>query len=369
MQISTEFGELPALDETAIAVFDHVLTHGALDYRALAGGGENWTPDGWAADCCPESEAGGLAALPPEELDRACEVLLGLRLLRPAPGRPDLFIPTSPEAAAAELLGPLEARIAKARVHAQSVRDDLHALMPKYRSSRRAQGRQGGGDLLPDLRTVSAMLTEEAARCRDEVFTIQPGGGRQPGRLADAVNRDLAMLQRGVRMRTLYQHSARSSLATQGYVETLTAAGAEYRTAPELPDRAVVFDRSVAFLPRRAEGGSGEGAVLVRDPDIVAYLCRVFDQAWATGTPFTGSSEAAYKNVGDSLRRALVGMLAEGVKDEVIARRLGMSLRTCRRHIAELLVNLGAESRFQGGVLAERTGLTAKGNRGGRAGE
>ncbi|MCZ0982437.1 hypothetical protein O1L60_35735 [Streptomyces diastatochromogenes] len=53
-----------------------------------------------------------------------------------------------------------------------------------------------------------------------------------------------------------------------------------------------------------------------------------------------------------------MGLLAEGAKDEVIARRMGMSLRTCRRHIADLLEELGAESRFQGGVLAERAGLT-----------
>ncbi|MBB4922508.1 DUF6879 family protein [Kitasatospora kifunensis] len=301
------------------------------------------------------------AGLTPEQVDHARRVLLSLRLLRPAPGRPDLLIPTSPEAAAAEALGPLEARIAEASSHAQSIRDELQALMPRYRSSLRERGRQVGTDRLPDLRTVSAMLTEESARCREEVFTIQPGGGRQPGRLAEAVSRDLAMLGRGVRMRTLYQHSARANLATQSYVETLTASGAEYRTAPELPDRAVVFDRSVAFLPARAEGGSGEGAVLVRDPDIVGYLCRVFDQLWATATPFRGVSEAAYREVGDSLRRALVGMLAEGLKDEVIARRLGMSLRTCRRHIADVLLTLGAESRFQGGVLAERSGLTEPG--------
>ncbi|MFB7666509.1 hypothetical protein ACFC1R_21575 [Kitasatospora sp. NPDC056138] len=346
MQIGTDIRELPMLDEAAKAVFDHVLTHGSL---------------------APRTGSPELAGLTADQLDRACEVLRGLRLLRPAPDRSDLLIPTSPEVAAAEVLGPLEARIAEASIQARSIRDELHALMPKYRSSRREHGRRGG-DLLPDLLTVSAMLTEEAARCREEVFTIQPGGGRQPGQLADAVDRDLAMLNRGVRMRTLYQHSARSSLATQGYVETLTAAGAEYRTAPELPDRAVVFDRAVAFLPRRAEGcpgeagsgegGPGQGAVLIRDPDIVAYLCRVFDQAWAAGTPFTGCSGAAYKDVADSLRRALVGMLAEGAKDEVIARRLGMSLRTCRRHIAEVLVSLRADSRFQGGVLAERAGLT-----------
>ncbi len=54
-------------------------------------------------------------------------------------------------------------------------------------------------------------------------------------------------------------------------------------------------------------------------------------------------------------------MLAEGAKDEVIARRLGVSLRTCRRHIAEILETLQADSRFQAGVLAERAGLTTAG--------
>ncbi|MFE2285340.1 hypothetical protein ACFXDJ_14335 [Streptomyces sp. NPDC059443] len=330
--------ELPRLDDRAVAVFDYALSQGSL---------KRWLPD--------VSEALGLT---PEEAEGACRTLLRLRLLRQAPGSPDELIPVSPDAAAAEAVGPVEARLSQAVAHAQSVREDLRSLMPQYRAARRARDHRQGVDVLADLAAASAMLTEESARCREEVFSIQPGGGRAPHRLGDAIERDLAMLRRGVRMRTLYQHSARASLSTQGYVETLTEAGAEYRTAAELPDRAVVFDRSVAFLPRRADGGPGEGAVLVRDPDVVAYLCRVFDQQWSGATPFHRTSEAAYKEVGPSLRRALVGLLAEGAKDEVIARRMGMSLRTCRRHIADLLEELGAESRFQGGALAERAGLT-----------
>ncbi|GGY10409.1 hypothetical protein GCM10010299_12900 [Streptomyces tanashiensis] len=329
---------IPRLDAGAVAVFAYALEHGGLPDR---------TPDGLPA-----------LGLGHEEVETACRTLRRLRLLRPAPGRPGELIPVSPDAAAAEVVGPLEAELARAAAHAQSLRDDLHSLMPRFRAARREQGRREGFDVLPDMASASAMLTEESARCREEVFSIQPGGGRAAHRLGDAVERDVAMLRRGVRMRTLYQHSARSSLSTQGYVERLTEAGAEYRTAAELPDRAVVFDRSVAFLPRRADGGAGEGAVLVRDPDVVAYLCRVFEQHWSGAVPFRGTSEAAYKEVGPSLRRALVGLLAEGAKDEVIARRMGMSLRTCRRHIADLLEELGAESRFQGGALAERAGLT-----------
>lgn len=338
MDTAKNFTELPRLDAVAVAVFEHVLAQGSLKR-------------------CPPDVPVGLG-LGEEEFERACGTLLSLRLLRPVPGSPEELMAVNPDAAAAEVAGPLEAQLALASARTQSLRDDLRSLMPHYLATRREQGRREGIDSLPDLSAVSAMLAEQSARCR-EVFTIQPGGGRPAHRLGDAIDRDLAMLGRGVRMRTLYQHSARSNLATQGYVETLTAAGAEYRTAAELPDRAVVFDRAVAFLPRRADGGSGEGAVLVRDPDVVAYLCRVFEQHWSAADPFLGSSGAAYKEVGPSLRRAVVRLLAEGAKDEVIARRMGMSLRTCRRHIADLLEELGAESRFQGGALAERAGLTA----------
>ena len=55
-------------------------------------------------------------------------------------------------------------------------------------------------------------------------------------------------------------------------------------------------------------------------------------------------------------QRLLLGQLAGGAKDEQIARALGLSVRTVRRRVAELLVELGAESRFQAGVEAVRRG-------------
>jgi len=49
--------------------------------------------------------------------------------------------------------------------------------------------------------------------------------------------------------------------------------------------------------------------------------------------------------------------MARGFTDEVLARKLGMSLRTCRRHIAALMHDLDAVSRFQAGVRASRASL------------
>jgi DNA-binding NarL/FixJ family response regulator len=49
-------------------------------------------------------------------------------------------------------------------------------------------------------------------------------------------------------------------------------------------------------------------------------------------------------------------LLTAGVKDQAIARQLGVSLRTIRRRLANLMREAGAVSRFQLGMLAGRRG-------------
>ncbi|WP_316781966.1 response regulator transcription factor [Streptomyces sasae] len=63
--------------------------------------------------------------------------------------------------------------------------------------------------------------------------------------------------------------------------------------------------------------------------------------------------------VGDELGdegRSLLALMAAGLKDEAIARRLGWSPRTMRRRVSALLALLGATNRFQAGAIAARRG-------------
>lgn len=46
-----------------------------------------------------------------------------------------------------------------------------------------------------------------------------------------------------------------------------------------------------------------------------------------------------------------------GSKDEALARQLGVSLRTVRRRVADLMDEFGATTRFQAGMEAVRRGL------------
>ena len=58
----------------------------------------------------------------------------------------------------------------------------------------------------------------------------------------------------------------------------------------------------------------------------------------------------------DELTAQILRLMAAGEKDAAISRRLCISVRTCRRHIADYLARVGATSRFQAGVIAARAG-------------
>lgn len=147
-------------------------------------------------------------------------------------------------------------------------------------------------------------------------------------------------------MRTLYQHSARHHVPTSEYVERVTGSGAEVRTSPELFGRLIGFDRSVVFIPHHSVPG---GAAVIRDPSTISFLYGAFNRAWDLALPFSDSR----LNTGglSDVQRNILRLLSEGVRDETMARRLGVSLRTCRKYVAEIFDQLGAESRFQAGYL------------------
>jgi sugar-specific transcriptional regulator TrmB/biotin operon repressor len=249
---------------------------------------------------------------------------------------------------AAARMASAESRLRRRLFELNARRDSLDALASVYvtRPDERTEATDGV-EVVERLSDVITLIEQASAECEHEMITCQPGGGRPTEELEQAVARDTALLTRGVRMRTLYQHSSRRHAPTQAYVERVTVAGAEVRTMTELFGRMIVFDRRIAFVPHHQRRG---GAAVVRSPAAIAFLVNAFDRAWDLAVPFT---EAEHTPLAvDDLRQGILRLLSTGLKDEVIARRLGISLRTCRKHIADLFQELGAESRFQAGYLA-----------------
>ncbi|WP_236239730.1 LuxR family transcriptional regulator [Streptomyces sp. CC228A] len=254
----------------------------------------------------------------------------------------------SPYTAAAELIGPEEGRLRRRLDALERARARLEALGPVYEQAHRRRRAPDAVEVVGPHDRVARLVADAAARCTEEVLTARPVGHPGCRRPGSEAARDLELLERGVRLRVLYQHTARHSREAQRYAEEVGGAGAEIRTLGGLFGRLLVFDGAAAFLPVPDDP---EATAVVREPSVVAFLAAVFGHLWHMAEPFAPSYSKATESC---LREAVVRWLVSGAKDEVIARKLGMSLRTCRRRVSELMEELGATSRFQAGFLLAR---------------
>jgi DNA-binding NarL/FixJ family response regulator len=93
------------------------------------------------------------------------------------------------------------------------------------------------------------------------------------------------------------------------------------------------------------------------EPALVSGAYALFEAAWDTATDLAAFFDADRPRI-DAQTREVLYALGSGMTDVTASRELGMSLRTYRRRVAELLVALGADSRFQAGMRAGELGLT-----------
>ena len=294
--------------------------------------------------------------LAPVDITRAEQVLRSLRLIHPMPGSPEVLIPVGPDTAASGLVAPAENQIRDLQSSVTEIRTRIMALAPAYFEDRRNRNHTEAFDVITDVSVVPSVLHEHARRCKSEIMTVQPGGTR-PVQLPSTVrNPMLEALERGIGNRTIYQHPARTDLVTRAYVSDATRRGACVRTTQEVIDWMIIFDRETAFLPERGTNPCAAGAIVIREPTLVGYLSDVFEHLWNAAVPFQPDTDRA-NPVNEDVKRAVLRLLAKGHKDETVARRLGMSVRTCRRHISEIMDELGTTSRFQAGVEATRSGI------------
>lgn len=266
-----------------------------------------------------------------------------------APGR--VYVPVNPDVALDALLSLEQAELSRRERQLLEARAELARLV------------RGTDDRVTPVREVRRIddndrvlevLRELLARCYQETLNVVPGEPVAVELLADAAEHDLALLARGVRIRTLYTRRQLADPPMLEYMRMMRRNGADIRIADTLPHRLVIFDRTVSFLPvdpRR----TAVGALVVREPAITANLVMLFESLWARAQDLELALEAAVPAASEFDRSVLM-MMSSGVKDEAAARQLGVSDRTYRRHVADILVRLNASSRFQAGVEAVRRG-------------
>ncbi|MFD0596458.1 response regulator transcription factor [Catellatospora coxensis] len=124
-----------------------------------------------------------------------------------------------------------------------------------------------------------------------------------------------------------------------------------------LPHETIVIDQRVMILAGRETPGGREFTVTTA-PTLVDGVHSLFRAVWDSAVELDDYLRGDVGRI-DADSRMVLEALGSGLTDETAARRLGISLRTYRRRVADLMIKLEADSRFQAGKRAAELGLPA----------
>ena len=295
--------------------------------------------------------------IPVDEAERGVARLSAIELVALSDDR--RYRAVSPALAVQRLV---EGRLRDQRAHLErQVRDDriVEALVNERRSV--------GSPLLPTYQAVErvegianvrAVIDELTFFARHEGMTTQPHGALSADGIKAARVIDTRVLRRGVRMRTIMAGAALDDPPTVAYLRELTALGAEIRISKRPFERMLIVDRLTALSPINPDNSS-LGALVIREPGLVSNLVALFERTWLDGVDIEQAIGPLRPDPDGPLTEIecrILALMGQVDKDDQGARELGISIRTYRKHVADLMLRLGAANRFQAGIQARDRG-------------
>lgn len=303
----------------------------------------------------------------PSAIRRALAHLTAAGLVTRLISRPPRYVPAPPDVA-------VDALVARRQEELERLRADARELAARVRQ---APGRSPA-DLLEVLESGDAIqqqLAQTQLGAREEVLIVDSPPYLQGRPLPNL--EELQALRRGVSYRCVYEGP---SLEFPGHFEQLVAsvrAGEQARTLPVTAMKMQIVDRRVAIVPLSLDPAETGVRLLVRASPLLEALVRCFESMWNQATPVavlpddpagdvwevphaglreSGESQGGNGSGLSDRDRRLLSLMSAGMKDSAIARTLGVTQRTISRQVAALMAELGADTRFQAGLQANRRG-------------
>ncbi|MCX5256405.1 LuxR C-terminal-related transcriptional regulator [Streptomyces canus] len=294
----------------------------------------------------PDAGAAGWALLTgasPGRVREACNRLLTLGLLQPPDSMGGLRA-VDPRVAIRALIRRRETESELLAATAEEMATAYEAGLLREEPSRLVEVASGEG-------AIAARLEEMYARAEHEVCLFDT-----PPYLAPAgpqVDLQADLLSRGILSRGIYAATGLEDPKILSRAFRMVELGEQARVLPSVPLKLLVVDGCRALLPLTASAAGGYCAVVVWHSAVTEALQKLFELAWQQAAPL---GQAVDDGGLSESERTLTRLLAAGMKDEAVARHLGVSLRTLRRRVSELQERLGAASRFQLGMRASQRG-------------
>ncbi|MEY9858875.1 sugar-specific transcriptional regulator TrmB/DNA-binding CsgD family transcriptional regulator [Catenulispora sp. GAS73] len=286
------------------------------------------------------------------QIDTALERLTDLAVLRTSRDDPSKRYPVSLERCVALLRRRQESEL-EARRKALLDGEASAAVVVESSARRRFQNPTAFQHVttLDDIQNLVESLTQSA---RTEVCSMVPNVMPEES-LEAARDGDDEILRRKVKFRALCHDKIRSNAAAMAYEQRLLAQGAQIRTSTVVPMRVLIVDQANAVIPYNPDSRE-EGAILTVVPGIVRSLYELFERCWDDAKPLEATPRFDDATGLTKSETKLLTILSNGLTDEVAARRLGVSVRTVRRRMEDLMRRLDAGSRFEAGYNAAKRG-------------
>lgn len=157
-------------------------------------------------------------------------------------------------------------------------------------------------------------------------------------------------------VRKLMSPLALADEAQRAHLRRFDAASSQVRiSSAPLPHETIILDRRVAIVAGQSSP-LGREYTVTASPVLVGGVYSLFTAAWDAAIELGVYLRGEIPEI-DPEAREILRALSAGLTDEAAARRLGTSLRTYRRRVAEVMTAFEAHSRFQAGVRAGELGL------------
>ncbi|MET8942712.1 LuxR C-terminal-related transcriptional regulator [Streptomyces sp. NPDC004542] len=304
----------------------------------------------------PGAEPGGWAEsldVTDEQVGEGVRRLAGLNLLACEPAGPDVqrVRAVDPHLALRAVLRSRDEAFLRIAAMAESLAVEYDRGRLRSSPERLVEVVEGPAAHVRRLRELYAGAEEEVLGLDTPPYVVSAG---------DNTDAQGSAMARGVRFRTVYAVQGLESPERFEQALGMAARGERARILATVPFKLLIIDGRTAMMPLTDRESDNEfRTIVVHRSALTVALRTLFESLWRTGTPLGPKGAAERPGGGETVSEAeqrLLRLLAAGLKDEAIARQLGISLRTLRRRIADLQDRLGAAGRFQAGVQAARRG-------------
>ncbi|WP_326588956.1 helix-turn-helix transcriptional regulator [Streptomyces sp. NBC_01294] len=288
---------------------------------------------------------------PREEVEAAQARLSQLGLLH---GDQAAFCATDPEVAVGRLT---DLRLRDLHEQLQQVTQSRH-LIADLRAEQGAKSPVPQGvERLEELAQIRDRIDDLAFFAREEILSVEPYTALTADNIIHSRPLDTRCLRRGLRICSVVRKEVLDHPPTIAYLRELIAQGASIRVAEDLSERILVYDRQTALVPVDPADTS-RGALVTQQAGLVSNILALFEKIWDEAVDLSLLIDAGSESVDvlSEIERRVLEELCRVGKDETGARNLDISVRTYRRHVADVLRILEASSRPHAALLARERG-------------